>query len=29
MKLVAHSGDIDWKVHELTWNLHAIEFALM
>ena len=29
MKLVAHSSDIDWKVHELAWNLHEIEFALM
>ena len=26
MKLVAHFGDIGWKVHELAWNLHEIEF---
>ena len=28
MKLVEHSGNIGWKVHELAWNLHEIEFAL-
>lgn len=29
MKLVEHSSDIDWKVHELAWNFYEIEFALL
>ena len=29
MKLVEHTGNISWKVHELAWNLQDIEFAFM
>ena len=29
MKLAEHSSIIDWKVHELAWNLHKIKFALV
>jgi hypothetical protein len=29
MKLVDHSSNIGWKVHEQAWNPHEIEFALM
>jgi len=29
MKLVEHSNNIGWKVHELGWNLHEIEFVLV
>ena len=27
MKLIEYFGNIDWKIHELAWNLHEIEFA--
>jgi hypothetical protein len=26
-KLVDYFGNISWKVHELAWNLHEIDFA--
>ena len=30
MKLEAHyNGDIGWMVHELAWNRHEIEVALL
>ena len=29
MKCVEYSGKIGWKVYELPWNLHEIEFAHM
>ena len=29
MKLVEYSCSIGWKVHELAWSLHEIEFALL
>ena len=29
MKLAKHYGNIGWKVHELTWHLHEIQFAIL
>ena len=29
MKLVEYLGNIGWKSHELAWNFHEIEFALL
>ena len=29
MKFIEHYDNIGWKVHELVWNLHEIEFALL
>ena len=29
MKLLEHSNNNNWKVHELTWNLHETKFTLM
>ena len=29
MKLAEHSSNMGWKVHEVTWNIHENEFALM
>ena len=28
IKFVEHSSNMGWKVHEVAWNLHEIEFAL-
>ena len=28
MKFVEHSSNMGWRVHEIAWNHHEIEFAL-
>ena len=28
MRLLEHSGNIGWKVHELAWNVHKLKFEV-
>ena len=28
MELLEHSKNMSWKVYEVAWNLHEIDFAL-
>jgi hypothetical protein len=29
MNLIEYYGNMSWKVHEVAWNLHEIDFAIM